>query len=215
MQTETHTQPYSSDSEHHARQVWVAVFLALSLHALVLIALYSRAIDRPSTRIRTIDISLETSTNDSTPIPEKRTIPPKSQPTPEPPPVITPAPQMAETIPQVPAVAAPSLPSPSSTPPTEEIQPLFRLTRPPGFLRKIEALYPASERRAGIQANVLAEVTIDSQGKVQDVRILKSAGSAFDTAVIEALKKSVFSPGYISDKPVPVRFQVPFRFNLN
>jgi TonB family protein len=82
-------------------------------------------------------------------------------------------------------------------------------------LRKIEPLYPASERRAGIQASVLAEVTIDMQGHVQDVKIITSAGAAFDAAVIEALRKSSFTPGYISDIAVPVRFQVPFRFNLN
>lgn len=85
----------------------------------------------------------------------------------------------------------------------------------PSFLRKIEAVYPAPERRAGTQANVLAEVTIDSQGNVLNVRILKSGGAAFDEAVKQALQKSLFNPGMIEGKPVGTRFQVPFRFNLN
>lgn len=66
-----------------------------------------------------------------------------------------------------------------------------------------------------MQANVLAEIAIDAEGNIQEVRIVKSAGAAFDAAVVEALKKSLFTPGYIGDKAVPVRFQVPFRFNLN
>ncbi len=62
---------------------------------------------------------------------------------------------------------------------------------------------------------MLAEVTIDKQGKVLEVHIIKSGGAAFDTAVSEAIRKSQFTPGYISDSAVPVRFQIPFRFDLN
>jgi protein TonB len=97
---------------------------------------------------------------------------------------------------------------------TPTIQPLSKLTRPPSFLRKIEPVYPGAEQRAGSQAYVLAEVTIDEQGKVLEVKIMKSAGSAFDNAVTEALNKSIFVPGYIGKEAVAVRVLVPFRFNL-
>lgn len=212
MQVAAHTPPYPPDSTHHTQQVWIAVLLALLLHALLLIAVYSRPADKPYAQMRTIDISLEASTANETPIQDKRIAPPKPQPLPDPSPATQAAPQATEVPPPVPATTSPN---PASPAPAPEIQPLSRLTRLPGFLRKIEAVYPASERRAGIQANVLAEVTIDVQGRVQDVRIIKSAGSAFDIAVIEALKKSIFTPGYIDDQAVPVHFQVPFRFNLN
>lgn len=95
------------------------------------------------------------------------------------------------------------------------VQPLSKLSRPPVFLRKIEPVYPAAEQRAGSQANILAEVTIDENGKVREVRIVKSAGKNFDDAVIDALKKSIFVPGYIDKEAVAVRVFVPFRFNLN
>jgi protein TonB len=94
------------------------------------------------------------------------------------------------------------------------IQPLSKLTRPPAFLHKIEPVYPVAEQRAGSQANVLAEVTIDDKGEVLEVRIVKSAGKHFDEAVMEALKKSKFVPGYINKEAVAVRVLVPFRFNL-
>lgn len=95
------------------------------------------------------------------------------------------------------------------------VQPLSKLSRPPVFLRKIEPVYPAAEQRAGSQANILAEVTIDENGKVREVRIVKSAGKNFDDAVIDALKNSIFVPGYIDKEAVAVRVFVPFRFNLN
>jgi len=94
------------------------------------------------------------------------------------------------------------------------LQPLSKLTRQPAFLQKIEPVYPGSEQRAGSQAQVIAEVTIDENGKVQRVKIVKSAGIHFDNAVIEALNKSMFTPGYINREAVAVRVLVPFRFNL-
>jgi TonB family protein len=197
----------------------LVVLLALLLHALVLVAFYFRPADESIEQRQTIEVSLETSAPTSTPVVEKRPTPPKPQPaeipavTPAPP--VTPVAPPTPEVPPQPPTAQPVTSTPTSPPPTEEIQPLFRLTRQPKPLGKIEPVYPASERRAGLQASVVAEVTIDSQGNIQNVRILKSAGNAFDTAVIEALRKSTFAPGYIGDKAVPVRFQVPFRFNLN
>jgi outer membrane biosynthesis protein TonB len=44
---------------------------------------------------------------------------------------------------------------------------------------------------------------------------VNSAGKNFDEAVMEALKKSMFVPGYIDREAVAVRVLVPFRFNLN
>lgn len=94
------------------------------------------------------------------------------------------------------------------------IQPLSKLTRLPSFLNKIEPVYPRSEQRLGSQAYVLAEVTIDEKGMVQNVSIVKSAGIAFDNAVNEALVKSTFVPGYIDKQAVAVRVLVPIRFKL-
>jgi len=95
-----------------------------------------------------------------------------------------------------------------------EVQPISKLTRRPSFLHRIEPVYPIAEQRAGSQAYVLAEVTIDEKGNVLAVRIVKSAGNSFDNAVIDALKKSSFRPGYIDKEAVAVRVAVPFRFKL-
>lgn len=113
-----------------------------------------------------------------------------------------------QTSPQPDSVSA------DNQPPGLHIQPLDKLSRQPAFLRKIEPVYPGSERRAGSQAQVIAEVTIDESGKVKNIKIVKSAGTDFDNAVIEALNKSMFTPGYINREAVAVRVLIPFRFNL-
>lgn len=221
MQTASPIRAYPSPEAHQARQVGWVVILVVLLHALILLAFIFRPEDQSPAPREIIEITLEASPTNSPHTLEKRSELPKPQLT-ETPAVtpVPPSPQTAQMSPEAPPQVSPPSPPPETTtqinsPQPEEIQPLFRLTRQPKPLGKIEPAYPASERRAGIQANVVAEVTIDARGEVQDVRILKSAGSAFDTAVIEALRKSTFSPGYIGDKAVPVRFQVPFRFNLN
>ncbi|TAJ79480.1 MAG: energy transducer TonB [Gallionellaceae bacterium] len=218
MQIGSRIPAYSSLDSPVARHIAISVFLALLLHAIVLLAFYMRPSNTaPATRT-TLDISFEVSQPDSPAQAEKRPTPPQTPPPPEESPAVTPpVPQVAEAQPQAtpPQPAPPSVAAPNNPPPDEEAQPLFRLTRIPSFKKRLEAAYPASERRAGIQAYVLTEVTIDVQGNVVDVRILTSAGSAFDTAVMDALKKSVFSPGYIGDKAVRVRVQIPYRFSLN
>lgn len=217
MQATPRIHLYPFFGAQHARQIAYAILLALLLHALVLIAFYFKPSGTLPVQRQTIDVTLDAASPSSPPVPEKRP-PPKPQPMPEKAPAITPAPQPAPPVAEAPPQQTPvpaAAPSQNSAPHEEAIQPLFRLTRMPSFSRQIEAAYPASERRAGIQANVLAEVTIDSQGKVLNVRILKSGGDTFDEAVKQALQKSAFNPGMIDGKPVGTRFQVPFRFNLS
>lgn len=84
----------------------------------------------------------------------------------------------------------------------------------PSFDVKKTPGYPEDERALGKEASVLAEATIDAAGAVVEVRILRSAGARFDDAVREALAASRFHPGYVGDRPVAVRLQVPYQFWL-
>lgn len=235
MQATFLIQSYTSDMPH-ARHLGCALALALLLHALVLLGLHFSPATMPPPPMEPIEVSLDAAAPSVAPPQKSPTFPPpKPEVTPEKPPEIIPEPpppepQLSDTplekpqppqpepAPAPPVIAQPTPPVATqlpSTPPAEEIQPIFRLTRMPSFQQKIEAVYPTAERRAGTQANVLAEVTIDSLGKVIKVRILKSGGATFDEAVTQALQKSIFNPGMIEGKPVGTRFQVPFRFNLN
>jgi TonB family protein len=157
---------------------------------------------------------------------------PESQPTPEPEPEQAPLPEIPPKIEPQPSTASaktepapapiPSkvemTPAPTAEPPPPPLpkaQPLYKLTRLPAFADKQTPYYPDHERVNGREAAVLAEVFLDPQGKILEIRIMESGGTAFDEAVTSALQSSRFSPGYIDDEPVAVRFQIPFRFELD
>ncbi len=88
------------------------------------------------------------------------------------------------------------------------------VTIPPKFLYQIKPEYPEGARINGIEAEVIAEVKIDENGNIKDIRIIKTGGFGFDEAVIKALQKSKFSPAIKDGKPVPVTVKIPFRFKI-
>jgi protein TonB len=228
-------QNYSPSNASSFTPSLLAIGFALILHGVLFGAYALLPADIVPPQLATIEVSL------SPAMPVPRTQPPPSlkprapvlpappeKLTPPPPalpvePVAQPAPPVIpQAVPQIapppvsvaPPVAQPVIPQPV-VPQQEEIQPIFKLTRVPGFSRKVEPIYPPTERSSGTQATVLAEVTLNSRGEVLSVRIVKSGGSRFDEAVKQALQKSSFSPGMMDTKPVATRIMVPFRFNLN
>lgn len=54
--------------------------------------------------------------------------------------------------------------------------------------------YPSSAARAGREAKVLLEFTVDKEGITRDVRILESSNKTFDKNSIDAIEKFRFAP---------------------
>ena len=150
------------------------VAVSLLLHAsLLFLVTHQPTISSPDTRqVQTITVELSGKTTTSinkprlqsvTPIviekpiqqPARTALPTAVNPVPEKPQTSTSVPEQTSTDKQAINTAAESQQAGMN------IQPLSKLTRPPSFLRKIEPVYPRSEQRAGSQAYVLAEVTID------------------------------------------------------
>lgn len=92
--------------------------------------------------------------------------------------------------------------------------PINRLTRIPTFTKRVEPVYPENERLIGKETVVLAEIDLDEKGSIIEIRIIDSGGKPFDSAVENALRKSQLTPGYVKDKAVPIRVQIPFVFKL-
>jgi TonB family protein len=86
-----------------------------------------------------------------------------------------------------------------------------KLTKPPRVVKFVEAEHPKGEERA---ATVVLSVTISAKGNVDDVKIAESAGPAFDTAAIEAVRQFVFEPAEIDDKPAPIKILYRYEFTL-
>lgn len=131
------------------------------------------------------------------------------------------APEAAMTLnPRIGAIDAPvsqetsvpqtGLPSNTGT----NYQSMHRISRPPVFRKRVTPEYPAAERNAAREARVVVEVFISMNGIVDDVKLLKSGGAAFDEAVIQAVKASSFEPGYMDGRQVAVRMQIPYVFRL-
>jgi len=75
--------------------------------------------------------------------------------------------------------------------------------------------YPGSARRRGIEGSVLLEVFVNSNGKVNQVKIFKSSGhGVLDRAALQAVDTWVFEPGLIGNRPVGMWVRVPIRFEL-
>lgn len=83
------------------------------------------------------------------------------------------------------------------------------------FLAK-HTQYPERERSLEIEGKVFAEFTVNEDGTVSDIKVLKSPTSGFEREVIRVVKMLPrFSPGLQQNKPVKVRHVLPFTFRLN
>lgn len=80
---------------------------------------------------------------------------------------------------------------------------------------RIEPVYPPRALRAGIEGAVTAEFTIDTNGSVKDIDIVKAEPpNVFERAVITAIKKWKFSPQIVDGKTVERRARQEIKFTL-
>jgi TonB family protein len=78
----------------------------------------------------------------------------------------------------------------------------------------MRAAYPEAKRREGLEANVYLKILVNSAGKVDQVRVVRSAGQAFDQAAISLVKKFRFRPSEADGKPVSVWIPWTYKFRL-
>jgi len=84
----------------------------------------------------------------------------------------------------------------------------------PVCIKKVEPVYPEIAQKAGLEGKVIAYLWVDKQGKVRDVKIVKSDSEIFNQTVIEAAKQYMFTPAMMKNGPVSVWISVPFSFEL-
>jgi len=76
-------------------------------------------------------------------------------------------------------------------------------------------VYPSVARRRRYQGTTLLEVLVDSQGKVDELRVFQSCGhNVLDRAALAAVKNWLFEPGKRGDDKVDMWVRVPVRFQL-
>ena len=75
--------------------------------------------------------------------------------------------------------------------------------------------YPEIAKKNGIQGRVTVSFSIDEDGCVKDVRVLRGVDSSLDNEVVRVVQNSPrWSPGKQRNKPVKVRYTFPINFKL-
>jgi len=75
--------------------------------------------------------------------------------------------------------------------------------------------YPRHAREHNIQGRVELSFVVESDGKLSNIKIIKSVAPDIDAEALRVLKLSPnWSPGIKDGQPVRTRFQTPFSFAL-
>lgn len=76
--------------------------------------------------------------------------------------------------------------------------------------------YPAEAKTKGIQGKVIASFVIDTDGYINDVRIVRGADPLLDDEAVRVLESSPKweRPGMVKDKKVRVKYNFPLNFAL-
>ena len=83
----------------------------------------------------------------------------------------------------------------------------------PRKVRDIIPIYPAMARTAHVQGVVILEAVIDSNGRVESARVLRSI-PLLDEAALAAVRQWRFEPARLNGQPVPVVMTVTVNFAL-
>jgi protein TonB len=83
----------------------------------------------------------------------------------------------------------------------------------PRKLKHVSPEYPFAALQARLEGNVVLECTIDPQGRVQEVKILRAL-PMLDKAAVRAVRQWVYSPTLVQGVPVPIIMTVTVRFSV-
>lgn len=96
----------------------------------------------------------------------------------------------------------------------EEVVEIWRVEKQPVPLTQVVPEYPEIARKAGITGQVVVEVLVSREGKVEAIgKII--GNEIFHEAARKAALQWTFSPAIQNDKPVKVWVSLPFKFQLN
>jgi protein TonB len=109
----------------------------------------------------------------------------------------------------LPAEVEPPPPAPRAIAPVRITSDL----KPPAKIKDVLPVYPDIAMRARIGGMVILEAVIDAQGRVVNVKVLRSV-PLLDQAAIEAVRQWEFTPTRLNGVPVPVVMTVTVNFTL-
>ncbi|HZP48073.1 MAG TPA: TonB family protein [Vicinamibacterales bacterium] len=84
---------------------------------------------------------------------------------------------------------------------------------PPRKIAHVDPVYPALARASHVSGVVILDATIDTHGRVVDVRVLRSI-PLLDQAAMDAVRRWTFTPTRLNGVAVPVIMTVTVNFTL-
>jgi TonB family protein len=100
--------------------------------------------------------------------------------------------------------AAPSGPSDSLPP----------ITRMPELKHFVQAVYPLSLQKQGIEGTVAMDLVVTDSGRVDSVAVVSGLHPELDSAAVAAARQFVFSPAMSDTTPVPVLLRYEYHFTM-
>ena len=85
---------------------------------------------------------------------------------------------------------------------------------PPTKITDVDPRYPAVAQAARVQGIVILEAVISGDGRVTEVRVLRSV-PLLDDAAVEAVRQWTYTPTLLNGQPVPVIMTVTVNFRLS
>jgi periplasmic protein TonB len=113
-------------------------------------------------------------------------------------------------------VAAPAPPPPLPPPPAVTHPMPVRVggqVNAPALVRRVEPIYPPIAVQAKLTGTVILEATVNTEGHVEEVRVLRSVG-LLDAAAMEAVTQWRYSPLVLNGIPTPFILTVTLTFSL-
>jgi periplasmic protein TonB len=105
-------------------------------------------------------------------------------------------------------------PPPPPAPDTREPVRVGGELKAPALIERVEPEYPPLAVRAQVQGVVILETVVDRQGRVEDVRVLRSI-PLLDGAAIAAVRQWRYSPLLLNGKPERFVLTVTVSFSLS
>ena len=101
-------------------------------------------------------------------------------------------------------------------PPEEDIVDFFVLESPPQPTNQVDPEYPELAEKGQVEGVVLVQVIIGTDGLVEHAEVVQAKPEGFfEEAALAAARQWEFTPAKQRDKPVKVRYKIPFRLQIN
>ena len=110
-------------------------------------------------------------------------------------------------------IPPPPPPPPAPAPPRAPVR-VGGQIKPPELVRRVEPIYPDVAVSARLTGTVILEAQVDKEGRVVDLKVLRSGNRLLDEAALAAVKQWRYRPLILNGQPEQFVLTVVLTFNL-